>query len=202
MERGSIAVDREDRHALVKRLGEGATATGFQLLRLGLAPKQRPPAAAKRPLSFADAPWLVVLGRAYRKIRRPDLPVQHVQRVSEIAEFLVATEMKLAGALRSWPAAGAGGLLAVGLKGVAGVWIPLQGSWDGASTRRWGLASCLRGSSGRSFLVRSGRCGAGFRARATHLGWPAASTGGTGMCRGISPRIPCGGDPRHVGNTG
>ena len=80
------------------------------------------------PLSCADAPWLVVLGCVYCKITRRDLPLQQIQRVSEIAELLVATEMKLAGALRSWPAAGAGELLGVDPGGVAEVWIPLQGS--------------------------------------------------------------------------
>ena len=80
------------------------------------------------PLAYTGASWLVVLGCAYRKIRRPDLPLQQVQRVSEIAGFLVATEMKLAGALRSWPAAGAGELLTVHPGGVAEIWIPLQGS--------------------------------------------------------------------------
>jgi len=73
------------------------------------------------PLSCADAPWLVVLGRACRKIKHPDLPLPQVQRVSEIAEYFVATEAKLAEALRSRPAAGAGELLAVDPEGVAEV---------------------------------------------------------------------------------
>ena len=73
------------------------------------------------PLSCADAPWLVVLGRAYRKIKYPNLPLPQVQRVSEIAQCLVATQVKLAEALRSRPAVGAGELLAVDPEGVAAV---------------------------------------------------------------------------------
>jgi hypothetical protein len=64
---------------------------------------------------------LVVLGRAYRKITRPNLPLPHVQRVSEIAESLVAMEMKPAEALGLRLAAGAGELLAVDPEGVAEV---------------------------------------------------------------------------------
>jgi hypothetical protein len=70
-------------------------------------------------LSCADAPWLVVLGRAYGKIKQPDLPLPHVQRFSEVAEPLVATEMKPAEALRSRRAAGADERLAVDPEGVA-----------------------------------------------------------------------------------
>ena len=73
------------------------------------------------PLSCADAPCLVVLGRAYRRDRHPDLPPPQVQRVSEIAQCLVGMEVKLAEALGSRPVAGADGLLAVDPEGVAEV---------------------------------------------------------------------------------
>jgi hypothetical protein len=69
----------------------------------------------------AEASRLAVLGRASLKIRHPDLPLPQVQRVSEVAEFLLGMEVKLAEALGSRPAAGAGELLAVDPEGVAEV---------------------------------------------------------------------------------
>jgi len=66
-------------------------------------------------------PWLAVLRRASLKIKHPDLPLPQVQRISEVAEFLVGMEVKLAEALESRPAAGAGELLAVDPEGVAEV---------------------------------------------------------------------------------
>ena len=71
------------------------------------------------PLSCAEAPWLVVPGRAYHKITRPDLRLPQVQRFSEVAELLVATEMKPVEALRSRRAAGADERLAVDPEAVA-----------------------------------------------------------------------------------
>jgi hypothetical protein len=104
-----------------------AVAAGADAGTLLLALEHEPvPARAAASLRrgyapFTEAPWLAVLGRASLKIKHSDLPFPQVQRVSEVAELLVATEVKLAEALGSRPAAGDGELLAVDLEGVAEV---------------------------------------------------------------------------------
>ena len=120
MERGGSAVDREDRHALVTRMGAGATDHRHRPLCLN-------PPSRTMPIGGCGAgPFLAPThrgwrssGRAYRKITRPDLPLPQFQRVNEVVGLLVATEMKLAEALRSRRAAGADERLAVDPEGVA-----------------------------------------------------------------------------------
>jgi len=66
-------------------------------------------------------PWLAVLERACLKIKHPDIPLPQVQRLSEVAEFHVGMEVKLAEVLGSRPATGTGELLPVDPEGVAEV---------------------------------------------------------------------------------
>jgi len=120
MERGSSAVDREDRHGARDAAGRGRDGHRHRPLRLGPPPEPCPPAAAERGPFLAPTHrdwWSSGAPAARSWVRVLSLP--HVQRFSEVAELLVATEMKPAEALRSRRAAGADERLAVDPEGVA-----------------------------------------------------------------------------------